>query len=61
MSGLNAKKAPKPQSNSNRVIQELMEVGTEEARVVAVIDLGLQPQRPYKGQDKPPVNMVTYL
>lgn len=58
MSGLNAKKAPKPQSNSNRVQQELMEVGTEEARVVAVIDLGLQPQRPYKGQDKPPVNMV---
>lgn len=55
---LNAKKAPKPTSNSNRVQQELMEVGTEEARVVAVIDLGLQPQRPYKGQEKPPVNMV---
>tara|TARA_B100001063_G_scaffold227047_1_gene237140 strand:- start:16797 stop:17522 length:726 start_codon:yes stop_codon:yes gene_type:complete len=58
MSGLNAKKAPKPTNNSNRVQQELMEVGTEEARVVAVIDLGLQPQRPYKGQEKPPVNMV---
>lgn len=58
MSGLNAKKAPKPKSNSNKVQQPLMEVGTEEARVVGIIDLGLQKQRPYKGQEKAPIRMI---
>jgi hypothetical protein len=56
--GLNAKKAPKPKGNSNKVQQPLMEVGTEEARVVGIIDLGLQKQRPYKGQEKAPIRMI---
>ena len=42
--------------------QEPLESGNYLARVVQVIDLGLQAQNPYKGQEKPPVNMlnVTY-
>lgn len=56
---LNAKKVKKPSSNNaNRIKQPLMEVGTEEARVVSIIDLGLQKQRPYKGQEKPPKRMI---
>lgn len=34
--------------------QEAMEAGTYACRVVQVLDLGLQPQRPYQGQEKPP-------
>jgi len=32
------------------------------ARVVGIIDLGVQPQRPYKEKEKPPINeiMITY-
>lgn len=39
-----------------------MESGTYPARLVQVIDLGLQPQRPYKGQEKQPAHeiMTTY-
>lgn len=39
-----------------------MDIGTYPARLVEVIDLGLQEQRPYKGQPKPPKYelMVTY-
>lgn len=33
---------------------EPMEAGTYPARLVIVADLGLQPQRPFQGQDKPP-------
>ncbi len=55
---LNAKKAPKPANKSSRVEQPLMEVGTEEARVVQIVDLGLQKQRPFKGQEKPPIRMI---
>lgn len=42
--------------------QANIEPGTYPARVVQVLDLGLQPQRPYQGQDKPPARelMVTY-
>lgn len=59
--GLNASKI-KNTSGGNRVEQAPMEAGTYECRVVQVLDLGLQPQRPYQGQDKPPANeiMVTY-
>lgn len=35
-----------------------LEAGTYPARLVQVIDLGLQAQRPYQGQDKPPANMI---
>lgn len=59
--GLNAKKV---QSNggNNANKQEPIEAGTYPARVVQVLDLGVQEQRPYKGQAKPPVQeiMVTY-
>lgn len=42
--------------------QEPFEPGTYPARVVQIIDLGLQPQRPFQGQEKQPANeiMVTY-
>lgn len=40
------------------VKQDLIEVGTYPARLVRVIDLGLQARNPYKGQDKPPAYMV---
>tara|TARA_R110000823_G_C15952958_1_gene502530 strand:+ start:14343 stop:15092 length:750 start_codon:yes stop_codon:yes gene_type:complete len=51
---LNAKKAPKAGGNKDIVAQEALEAGTYPARVVSIIDLGLQPQRPYQGQEKPP-------
>ena len=35
------------------------EAGTYPGRLVWVVDLGIQPQRPYKGQDKPPAQQVT--
>lgn len=42
--------------------QPTMEPGTYPSRVVQVIDMGLQPQRPYKGEPKNPAYelMVTY-
>lgn len=55
--GLNAKnvKVDRPQ-------QEVLEADVYRARPVQIIDLGLQPQRPYQGKDKPPVQelMLTY-
>jgi hypothetical protein len=58
---LNARniKRPKPEGF---VIQEAIEAGTYPARVVQVLDLGLQPRKPYKGQEKEPVQevMITY-
>ncbi len=59
---LNANNLPKKKTESKRVPQPNLEVGGHPARLVQVIDLGLQPQRPYKGTEKEPVNMlyVTY-
>lgn len=58
---LNARniKRPKPEGY---VEQEAIEAGTYPARIVQVLDLGVQPQRPYKGQAKAPVQevMITY-
>lgn len=61
MAGLNAKKV-KFSGGNNGPKQEAIEAGTYPCRVVQVIDLGLQPQRPYKGEEKPPAHemMVTY-
>ena len=58
--GLNAKKVQN--SNSNRVEQPILEPGVYPARLVQLIDLGLQAQRPYQGKDKPPAQevMLTY-
>lgn len=55
--GLNAKNAAGSARN-----YEPMAPGTYPARLVQVIDLGLQPQRPYQGQEKAPVQeiMLTY-
>jgi hypothetical protein len=46
----------------NRVAPPVLDPDVYRARVVQVIDLGLQAQRPYQGKDKPPANeiMLTY-
>lgn len=54
---LNTKKLP--QNGGNRVAQPELEAGVYPARVVQIIDFGLQPQRPYKGQEKPPAYMIS--
>ena len=40
--------------------QPLLEVGTLPARLVRVIDLGMQSQPDYQGQEKPPAHMVDF-
>lgn len=50
-------KAPK-NSPSNRVKQPAIEPGVYPARLVRVIDAGLQPQRPFEGVEKPPAHMI---
>lgn len=60
---LNAKKAPKAgNGGGNRVEQAPFEDGSYPARVVQILDLGMQPQQPYQGKEKPPAHemMVTY-
>jgi hypothetical protein len=58
---LNAKNKPS-NGGGNKVDQPVMEAGTYPARLVQVLDLGVQEQRPYKGEVKRPVQelMVTY-
>ena len=48
--------------NKNRVQQANIEPGTYPGRLVQLIDLGLQPQRAFKGVDKAPAQeiMLTY-
>lgn len=55
---LNAKKA----GNNNRLEQPLIEPDVYTAYLVQLIDLGLQPQREFKGKAKPPAQeiMLTY-
>lgn len=57
---LNAKE--KKFEGGNKVEQPNMDAGTYPGRVVQVLDLGVQEQRPFKGEPKPPVQelMVTY-
>lgn len=59
--GINAAKAAGG-VGKERVEQPVLEAGVYPARLVQVIDMGLQAQRPYQGQDKPPVQeiMLTY-
>jgi hypothetical protein len=59
---LNVKKIPKGGNGGNRVKQPLLEPGTSPGRTVQIIDLGLQPQRAYQGQEKAPAHeiMLTY-
>ena len=55
-------KAPKSNGGGNGGQRPELEAGTYPARLVQVIDLGLQPQRPYQGQPKAPKHciMTTY-
>ena len=54
--GLNAKNLPK--GKGKFVEQPTLEAGSYPARVVQVVDLGLQPQKPYQGTEKPPSYMI---
>lgn len=58
--GLNANKAGN--GNKNRVEQPQIEADVYPSYLVQLIDLGLQPQKPYQGQEKAPVQeiMLTY-
>lgn len=60
--GLNAKKMKHTGGNKAGAAQAPIEPGTYPVRVAQVIDLGLQNQRPYQGQEKPPAYelMITY-
>lgn len=55
--GLNAKNVPGKQGNFTYVP---LEPGTYPARLVQVIDLGLQAQRPFQGQEKAPAQEITF-
>ncbi len=58
---LNARKAPKGNGGGGNK-QEPIPAGTYPCRTVQLIDLGIQEQRPYKGEEKPPAHeiMMTY-
>ncbi len=43
---------------AKRAPQENMKPGAKPARPVQLIDLGVQPQRPYMGQEKKPAHMI---
>ena len=53
-----ALKAPKQAKKNDFPPQPEPEAGTYPARVVQILDLGLQPQRAYKGEAKKPANEV---
>lgn len=54
-----ALRAPEKNTSSNFKKQDALEPGTYPARVVRVVDNGLQPQRPYKGEEKAPAYTIT--
>lgn len=58
---LNSKKISNGNSG-DRVEQPVIEAGMYPSRIVQMIDLGLQAQRPYQGKEKNPANeiMITY-
>lgn len=53
-----ALKAPQQSNNSDYKPQAALEPGTYPARIVRVLDLGLQPQQPYQGQEKKPAHVI---
>ncbi len=55
--GLNANNVKADKKNF--VEQPPTKVGNHAARVVQVLDLGLQNQRPYKGEEKPPKHTIS--
>lgn len=46
-------------SNPDRVEQPEIAPGVYPARIVQILDMGLQAQRPYQGKDKPPANEIS--
>lgn len=52
---LNASKIP---SGGNTNTYAAMDAGSYPARLVRVVDIGVQPQRAYQGKEKPPVRMI---
>lgn len=54
--GLNIKNTGN--GGKNRVDQKNIEPGTYPARLVQIIDMGLQAQRAFQGQDKPPAQEI---
>lgn len=56
--GFNLNKLPRGAGGKDRVAQPTLDIGTYPARVVRFIDLGVQPQKAYKGEEKPPAAMV---
>lgn len=55
---LNAKKAGG--GNKDRIEQPLIEADVYRGRLVQIIDLGLQAQKPYQGKEKAPVQEVMF-
>lgn len=55
---LNAKKIPMSGGGKRGPEQANIENGTYPARVVQILDMGLQPQRPFQGIEKPPAQMI---
>ncbi len=53
---LNTKKLPRTGGNFKR--EPGLEAGNYPARLVQIIDLGMQPQRAWKGEEKPPKPMI---
>jgi hypothetical protein len=56
--GLNASNVEMPEGNGKK--QEQLEAGNYLARLVQVVDLGLQPQDNFKGEEKPPAHRVMF-
>lgn len=52
--------APKGNDNKKFAPQANLEPGTYPARLVQIIDLGLQAQKPYQGKDKSPAQEVMF-
>lgn len=59
---LNASKVKLPKSDKPVMKTPPLDPGVYPTRLVQLIDLGLQPQRPYQGKEKPPAHeiMMTY-
>lgn len=56
---LNAKNV-KSSGGGNFVEQEILDPGVYPGRMVQIIDLGLQAQRPYQGKDKAPIGEIMF-
>lgn len=53
-----ALKVPTNSNNNSSLTQEPLEPATYNARLVQIIDLGLQPQRAWQGKEKAPAYMI---